>query len=178
MADLNMAHPQLFPSLCESVWTIRKNIFCSRFPSCTPATTFHGSLLQFSPICGRTWCLHIAPLCCDTQPYLLRCEVWLWSAGRSLFTLVNTCSPCCVSILPMSLNNRAHAPSCHSDMMPFTKLFRHTLYNWRLWILFWKTVVVCGNYVFFNSIINGGAPIRYLNVTIQKQSHTLDCCQV
>jgi len=61
----NVAHPQLFPSRRESVWTGRKHIFCSRLPSHTPAPTFHASLLPFSPICSRTWCSLVAPLHCD-----------------------------------------------------------------------------------------------------------------
>ena len=82
------------------------------------------SPLQFSPICSRTWCLHIA-----LWHYLSQ---WLHSTGRSQFTLSVTCSPYCVSILPISLKNhayaRTHVPSCRSDMTSFTELFRQTLY--------------------------------------------------
>ena len=128
MANPNVAHPQSFPSLCKSVWTIREHIFCSRFPSRTPAPTFHASPLQFSPICSITWCL------------FAHCFIELWhylshglcSTGYSWFTLPVTYGPCCGSILPMSLKNNAyvhtHVPSCHSDMTPVTELFRHTLY--------------------------------------------------
>ena len=69
MANPNLAHPQLFLSFCKSTSTIRKHIFCSWLPSHTLAPTFHTSPLQFSPICGRTWCLHIAPLRCDTTSH-------------------------------------------------------------------------------------------------------------
>ena len=69
MADLNMVHPQSFPSLLKSVWTILKHIFCSQLPSHTPAPTFHPFPLQFSPIYSRTWYLHIALLCWDTTSH-------------------------------------------------------------------------------------------------------------
>ena len=69
MADQNVAHPQSFPSLHQSVWTICKHIFCSRLPSRTPAPKFHASPLQFSPICSRSWCLHVASLQCDTTSH-------------------------------------------------------------------------------------------------------------
>jgi len=64
-ADPNVAHPRLFPSRRESVWTSRKHIFCSRLPSRTLAPTYHASLSQFSLICSRTWCSLVAPLHCD-----------------------------------------------------------------------------------------------------------------
>ena len=63
--DLNVAHPQLFPSRRESIWINRKHIFCSRLPSHTLAPTFHASPSSFSLICSRTWCSLIAPLHCD-----------------------------------------------------------------------------------------------------------------
>ena len=56
-------------SLCDSVWTIPKHIFSSHLPSRTPAPTFHASPLKFSPICSRTWCLHVAPLRYDTNSH-------------------------------------------------------------------------------------------------------------
>ena len=61
---------QSFPSLRESVWTIRKHISCSRIPSRTPAPTFHAYPLQFSPICRKTLCLNITPLRCDTTSHI------------------------------------------------------------------------------------------------------------
>ena len=62
-------HPQSFPSLRESVWTISKHIFCSRLPSHTRAPTFHETPLLFSPICSRTWRLQVAPLRYDTTSH-------------------------------------------------------------------------------------------------------------
>ena len=50
----------------------------------------------------------------------------VYTAGHMQYML------CCVSILLMPLKNHAHArrlaPSCLSDMTPFTELFRQTLY--------------------------------------------------
>jgi hypothetical protein len=63
--DQNMAHPQLFPSRHESIWTSRKHIFCWHLPSRTLAPTFHASLSPFSLVCSRTWCSAVAPLHCD-----------------------------------------------------------------------------------------------------------------
>ena len=119
------------PSLRESIWTISKPIFCSRLPSRTHAPTFHASPLQFSPICSRIWCLHVA------HRAVTHLSHWLRLTGRSWFTLPVTCSPCCVSILPMSLKNhhmRAHMRQVAVQMTPFTELFRHTLWCWDQWI--------------------------------------------
>ena len=119
VADLNVAHIQSFPSLRERVWTICKHIFYSWPPSRIPTPTFYMSLLQFSPICSRTWCLHIAPLPCDTTSH----TDYIQLAAVSL--LLVTCSPWCVSILPMSLKNM----HLHAHMRQVTVQIWHHLLN-------------------------------------------------
>ena len=64
-ADPNVAHPQLFPSRHETIWTSCKHIFCPRLPSHTLAPTFHASQSLFSLICSRTLCSLVATLHCD-----------------------------------------------------------------------------------------------------------------
>ena len=122
MFDPNVAHPQSFRSLRESVWTIRKHIFYSWLPSRPPAPTFHACPLQISPICSRSWSLYVAPLRCDTTShtdYVQLAEVGFHCMSRADHA---------VSILPMSLKYhvhvRTHARSCRWDMTPFTVLFR------------------------------------------------------
>ena len=66
--------------------------------------------------------------CAVTLPLTLTMFNW----PQSVYTAGHMHSPCCMSILPMSLKNHTHActhaPSCRSDMTPFTELFRYTLY--------------------------------------------------
>ena len=115
-----------FPSLCKSVWTICKHIFCSQFPSRTPVPTFHESPLQFSPICSRSRCLHVAPLCCDTA-LILTTFNWL----QSVYTAGHMQSMLCIDSPHVSeehVHVHTYAPSCHSDMTPFTELLRHAFY--------------------------------------------------
>ena len=88
---------------------------------------------------------HFTCLCCSFLQFvaelactLLHCTVKLpltlttFNWPQSVYT-AGYSSPCCVSILPMSLKNRAyartHKPSCRSDMTPFTELFRHPFYG-------------------------------------------------
>ena len=114
MADRKVAHPQLFPSLRESIWTIRKHIFCSRLPSRTPAPTLHASPLQFSPIYSRTWCLHVVPLRCDTTSYtdyVQLAAVCLYNRSNAVHDVCRF-SPC----LKTHAHARIYAPSCHSDI--------------------------------------------------------------
>ena len=58
MADRNVAHPQSFSSLRESVWTIRKHIFGSRLPSLTSAPTFVAEFY----VCTLLHCAVTLPL--------------------------------------------------------------------------------------------------------------------
>ena len=75
MANPNVAHPQSFPSLHKSIWTIRKHIFCSQLPSHTTAPTFHISLLQFSQLVAE---LDVCTLlhCTVTLPLTLTMFNW------------------------------------------------------------------------------------------------------
>ena len=57
---------------------------------------------------------------------LLHCTVTLRSTGCSWFTLPVTCSPCCVSIIPMSLKNTCTKLPFRYDTIHRT--FRHTFY--------------------------------------------------
>ena len=96
-------NPQSFPSLCKNVWTIPKHIFCSRLPYRTLAPTFHVSLLQFSLICSRTWCLHVATLRCDTTvPLTLTTFNWQQSMlcvdSAHVPEEPYACAPTCVKL--------------------------------------------------------------------------------
>ena len=92
MADSNVAHPQSFPSLRESVWTIRKHLFCSRLPSHTPAPTFHASPLQFSLICSRNL-LYICMLHCAVT---LSLTMTTFNCPQSVYTSDHMQSMLCV----------------------------------------------------------------------------------
>ena len=53
----------------EKVFEPFVNAFSAHgFPR-TPAPILHASPLKFSPICSRIWCLHVAPLRCDTTSH-------------------------------------------------------------------------------------------------------------
>ena len=126
MADPNVAHPQSFSSLCESVWTIRKHIFCSRLPS-RPAPTFNASLLQFSPICSRTWCLHLALLRCHSTAhtdYVHLAVVGLHCRSHAVHAVCRF-----FPFLWRTMCMHAHMRQVNFQMTPFTELFRHTLYS-------------------------------------------------
>ena len=80
----------------------------------------HYSFIQFVAELDVCTLLH----CAVTLPLTLTMFNYC-----SQFTLQFTCSPCCVSILSMSLKNHAyshtHVTNCRSDMTSFTELFRH-----------------------------------------------------
>ena len=106
MAVPNVAHPRSLPYLREIVWTIRRHIFCSRLPYRTPAPTFHEYPLQFSAICSRTWCLHVALLSCDTtshSDYVQLAAVGLHCRSHAVHAVCRF-SPC----LCRTMRMRAH----------------------------------------------------------------------
>ena len=83
--------------------------------SCAP--TFHASPLQFSPICSRTWCLHVAPLRCNTTShtdYVQLAPVGLHCRSHAVRA---------VSILPMPLKNHAHA---RTHAPSFVEIWHHS----------------------------------------------------
>ena len=130
----NVAHPQSFPSLRESVWTIRKHIFCSRLPFRTPAPTFYASPLQFFSIWSRTWCLHVAPLRCDTTShtdYVQQAAVGL-HCGSQAVNAVCRFSPCIWRTMCM----RAHMRQVVVEIWLHSPNFLDTPYiYWRLKVI-------------------------------------------
>ena len=80
---------------------------------------------------------------------------WPRSTGRSRFTLPVTCSPCCMSIIPMSLKTlvhaRTHVPSCRSRlinfycsiaMQPVKKMIGMTFVSWNFSLVYSRTAHV------------------------------------
>ena len=116
MADPNVSHPQSFPSLRDSVWIIRKHIFCSQFSSRTPVPKFHASPLQVSPICNRTWYLHVALLRCDITShtdYVQLAAVSLHCRSHGVHAVCRF-SPC----LSRTMRMRAHMSQVAVQIWP------------------------------------------------------------
>ena len=122
MADLNVAHPQSFPSLREPFVNTFSAHGLSPVHLHQHSVRLRCSFPQF--VAERDVCLLLH--CAVTLPLTLTTFNW----PQSVYTASHMQSMLCVDS-PMSPKNHAHArtraPSCRSDMIPFTELFRHTL---------------------------------------------------
>ena len=123
--NLNVAHPQLFPSHCESVWTSRKHIFCSRLPSFTLAPTFHVFPLLFSLVRSRTWCSLVTPLHCDPTSHTD--YVRLPAAGLPWRSRVLYARWCFSTYLWIAMCMRAHLAHVAVEILDHSPNFLDTL---------------------------------------------------
>ena len=108
MADPNVAHPQSFPSLRESVSTIRNYIFCSQLPYRTPATDIpRVSVAVFPKFAAE---LDVCSLlhCAVTLPLTLTAFNW----PQSVFTAGHMQSMLCVDSPHVSEEPCACAYTC------------------------------------------------------------------
>ena len=125
MAGPNVAHPQSFPPFAKAFEPFVNTFFAHSFPPIhlnQHLTHLHCSFPPFVAEFDVCTLLH----CAVKLPLTLTMFNW----PQSVYTDSNM-QPSCVSFLPRSLKNhahaRTHAPNCRSDMTPFTELFTHTV---------------------------------------------------